>query len=163
MVNITTPLLIIGAALPRTSTTSTKMALEQLGYKVLHALSSSKTIQDLWNRTAVADFHGHVDERQALMDQLVEQMSAEGFNATLDQPSCFFYQDFMEYYPDAKVLNTQRTTPRKWAQSMVETAYAMDVLAYKPPYNLSPYQVWSLVGRYVELVREHITVDDLGT
>ena len=90
MVNITTPLLIIGAALPRTSTTSTKMALEQLGYKVLHALSSSKTIQDLWNRTAVADFHGHVDERQALMDQLVEQMSAEGFKATLDQPSCFF-------------------------------------------------------------------------
>ena len=69
----------------------------------------------------------------------------------------------MEYYPDAKVLNTQRTTSRKWAQSMVETAYAMDVLAYKPPYNLSPYQVWSPVGRYVELAREHITVDDLGT
>lgn len=75
-------------------------------------------------------------------------LSSSGFNATLDQPSCFVYQQLLEYYPEAKVLNTQRDAT-SWARSMVEMAYSLDLYSWQPPYNGSwnvskgPFGYWA--------------------
>jgi hypothetical protein len=149
MVNVTTPLLIIGAALPRTATTSLAAALETLGYRVWHATTFSPSMTPIWNDLSQAEEEkGNTSEAyRAAFDQFVEQLSAEGFNATLDQPSCFVYQELMEYYPDAKVLKTERNAA-SWARSMVEMVYSLDLLVYQPPYNHSwnkvqgPFGYW---------------------
>ena len=148
MVNVTTPLLIIGAALPRTATTSLAAALEELGYRVWHATTWSPAMTPIWNDISQAEEQGNQTAYRAAFDQFVEQLSLEGFNATLDQPSCFVYQELMEYYPDAKVLKTERSAP-SWARSMIEMAFSLDLFVYQPPYNNSwnkvqgPFGYWA--------------------
>lgn len=130
-----TPLSIIGAALPRSGTTSLSAALEQLGHKVFHATTfNHSTMGPIWNDIAQADHENDQEAYRAAMDRFVEQLSLEGFTATLDQPSCFVYKDLMKYYPKAKVLKTERD-PSSWANSMVEMAYSMDLWAWQPPYD----------------------------
>lgn len=134
MVNITTPLLIIGAALPRTATTSIASALEQLGYKVFHATTWTPAFSPIWEDIVQADATNNKEQYRASLDRFVQLLSDEGFNATLDQPSCFVYQQLMGYYPNAKILQTQRD-PGSWARSMVEMVYSMDPYCWQPPYN----------------------------
>lgn len=146
--NITTPLLIIGAALPRTATTSIASALEQLGYHVFHATTTSNAMFPIWEDICDADVSNDPVKYQESFGRFVQQLSDEGFNATLDQPSCFVYEQLMEYYPEAKVLQTLRN-PASWAQSMVEMSYSLDFYVWKPPYNRSwnvtkgPFGYWS--------------------
>jgi len=148
-VNISgTPLLIIGAALPRSGTTSTRMALERLGYRVFHATTFSPEMSQLWKEFVKADTTKQETQRKDLMDQFVHQLSEEGFNATLDQPSCFVIEELMNYYADAKVLNTQRESSREWAVSMVSTAYSLDLSMWQPPFDHSPEEYRSPFGRW---------------
>eukprot|EP00567_Pseudictyota_dubia_P014689 CAMPEP_0197457842 /NCGR_PEP_ID=MMETSP1175-20131217/47213_1 /TAXON_ID=1003142 /ORGANISM="Triceratium dubium, Strain CCMP147" /LENGTH=245 /DNA_ID=CAMNT_0042992319 /DNA_START=65 /DNA_END=802 /DNA_ORIENTATION=+ len=97
--------------------------------------------------TEVAKAEDAASRREA-MDRFVERMSAEGFNATLDQPPCFLYRELMEYYPEAKVLRTERDASA-WARSMVHMVYSIDLLSYQPPYNFvwnridSPFGYWA--------------------
>lgn len=149
-INITTPLLVIGAALPRTATTSIAAALEQLGYHVFHATTYSNAMFPIWNDICEADEKdGNSSEAyKAAFDRFVQQLSVEGFNATLDQPSCFVYEQLMEYYPDAKVLQTLRA-PESWAKSMVEMSHSLDLYYWQPPFYRSwnvtkgPFGYWS--------------------
>jgi hypothetical protein len=143
MVNITTPLLIIGAALPRSGTMSIKEALETLGYKVYHGTTGFQDPKwgTLWYEVAEADLNDNIESYRAAMDRVVEEMSADGFTAIIDQPGCWVYQDLIEhYYPNAKVLNTKRTSKDAWAKSMVEMAYSLDLLAWQPPHSLKPFR-----------------------
>jgi hypothetical protein len=139
MVNITTPLLIIGAALPRTGTMSLMAALEDLGYKVYHGTTGFQNTKwrDLWYQLVKADMAINDDGKRKAFYALVEELSQDGFTAILDQPGCFIYQDSMEYYPQAKVLNTKRLRD-SWAKSMVEMAYNLDLLSWQPPYSIRP-------------------------
>jgi hypothetical protein len=51
----------------------------------------------------------------------------EGYQATVDWPSCAFYQELMRRYPDAMVILTVRD-PQKWYESARETIfYASEV------------------------------------
>ena len=148
MVNATTPLLIIGAALPRTGTTSVRLALERLGYRVFHPTTMSPAMVNITTQLAVADHAGDTQQRATQVEAFVKQLSLEGFHATLDQPSCFLYRDLISHYPEAKVLQTLRSSPAKWAHSMVEMAYGMDVYGWKPPFRSSPEAVTSAFGRW---------------
>ena len=147
MPNVTTPLLIIGAALPRTATTSLVAALEQLGYRVWHATTWSPAMTPIWNDISRAEEEGDTEKYRESFDGFVQQLSLEGFNATLDQPSCFVYQELLQYYPNAKVLKTERSAS-SWAHSMVEMAFSIDLMVYQPPYNRSwnkvegPFGYW---------------------
>lgn len=102
----------------------------------------------IWNDISQAEEQGDKEAYRFAFDQFVKQLSIEGFNATLDQPSCFVYQELMEYYPDAKVLKTERS-PSSWSRSMVEMAFSLDPWMYKPPYNHSwnkvrgPFGYWA--------------------
>lgn len=149
MVNITTPLLIVGAALPRTATTSLAAALEELGYRVWHATTWSPAMTPIWNDISQAEEEGNHEKYKESFDRFVEQLSLEGFNATLDQPSCFVYQELLEYYPNAKVLKTERSAA-SWAHSMVEMAFSMDLLVYQPPFNASWNKVQGPFGYWMK-------------
>jgi Sulfotransferase domain len=81
------------------------------------------------------------------MDAYVRLLSRDGFNATLDQPSCFVYKELMDYYPDAKVLLTQRNAS-SWARSMVEMSHNADVILYKPPFDRHPDKIEGPSGNW---------------
>jgi hypothetical protein len=102
----------------------------------------------IWFDITQADREHDPERFTASFERFVDQLSDEGFNATLDQPGCFVYEQLMEYYPDAKILNTERN-PASWARSMVEMAYSLDLFVWQPPYSLrenagkSPFGNWS--------------------
>lgn len=100
---------LIGAGLPRTATLSQKIGLEMLGlgpcYHMVEVLSDLDRV-DAW-----ADaLEGH-----ARWDEIFG-----GFEACVDWPSSFFYEELMEAYPEAKVLLSVRSGD-SWAKSMAET------------------------------------------
>jgi len=102
--------------------------------------------------------------RKDLLDAFVDLLSRDGFNATLDQPSCFVYKELMQYYPDAKVLLTQRDAS-SWARSMVEMAYSVDIILYQPPFNFHPDRVVGPFGNWSKaqlgIRREEVHMDGI--
>jgi Sulfotransferase domain len=146
--NVTTPLLIIGAALPRTSIISVATALEELGYKVFHPSMMTESFHSIWEGICEAESENDGERFDLAFGHFVQKLSDEGFNATLDQPSCFVYNQLMEYYPNAKVLLTLKDAS-SWAQSMVELTYSTDLYYWQPPFNMAwndtkdPFGYWS--------------------
>jgi sulfotransferase family protein len=108
----TSGLKVIGAGFGRTGTLSIKAALEELGfgpcYHMTEVFGHQKHIP-LWDAAA----RGETVNWQELL---------KGYQATVDWPSCTFYKELMEVYPDAKVLLTVRD-PEKWYESAQSTIY----------------------------------------
>jgi hypothetical protein len=107
---------VIGAGFGRTGTTSTKAALELLGfapcYHMLEVIVHPPDVAH-W-RAAVAG--RPVDWRQFFRN----------YRATVDWPACEFYQELMAVYPDAKVLLNVRD-PERWYDSMASTIYPLNM------------------------------------
>ena len=104
---------VIGAGFGRTSTLSLKLALEQLGYtKCYHMLEvrHNPGHREQWRTLARG---GQVDWSDLL----------SGYRATCDWPSCNFWREQLEAYPDARVLLTERD-PEAWHRSVMNTIYA---------------------------------------
>lgn len=111
-----TEIQVIGAGFGRTGTASMMLALERLGYKTYHmvkVLAGTPRHPRAWGD--VAD--GVPGAVQVTLDLLAE----EGYNATLDYPSCALYKEQMERYPNAKVILTLRKSGFEWARSFVDT------------------------------------------
>ena len=103
---------VIGAGFGRTGTLSLKLALEQLGLSKCHhmmELFSSAAQQQHWHDAA---FGKKMDWGVVF----------EGFKASVDWPSCAFYEALMAYYPDAKVILSLRD-PDQWFDSASETIF----------------------------------------
>ena len=106
------PIQIIGAGLGRTGTLSLKAALEELGFaKCYHMVELFKRKDDagIWDAAVRGE---PVD-----WDRLFA-----GYRATVDVPSCMFYRELMEKYPEAKVILTVRD-PERWYDSARHTIY----------------------------------------
>jgi hypothetical protein len=103
---------IIGAGFGRTGTLSMKIALEQLGYDPCYHMA-----EVLAPRPGVND--GHLD---AWHDFAVEgkpidwRWLLKGYRACVDFPTCIYYRELMEAFPQAKVILNTRD-PEKWFQS----------------------------------------------
>jgi hypothetical protein len=101
---------VIGAGLPRTATTTQKLALEMLG------LGPCYHMRDL-----MADMERNVPLwRRALDDGAPWDQIFEGYQSTTDWPGAFHWRELIEVYPDAKVLLSVRD-PDSWARSMGDT------------------------------------------
>ncbi len=104
---------VICAGFGRTGTLSLKVALEKLGFSKCHhmqeVLQSPSQIQH-WSNVA----NGTPDWDAVF----------EGFAATADFPSCSFYLELAEHFPDAKVILTHRDADA-WYKSVSETIYKM--------------------------------------
>jgi hypothetical protein len=99
---------VIGAGISRTGTMTMQAALETLGYHCYHMKEVPKEPGHLeaWYQfvTGQAPMDWHALFRK--------------FEATVDTPACWYYQELMEAFPDAKVILTVRE-PERWYASFV--------------------------------------------
>jgi len=105
---------VIGAGLPRTATTTTLVAFEQLGFAPCYHMRDVFADMDrgltLWE--AVAD--GNPDWEAIFGDA----------QSTCDYPSARYYREILDFYPDAKVVMSVRSADG-WVRSMRETIWPM--------------------------------------
>ncbi|WP_259401072.1 sulfotransferase family protein [Microbispora sp. H13382] len=97
---------VIGAGLPRTGTTSTKAALERLGFGPCYHTFEVMLHPELAERWLPVRSGGPADW----------DVVFEGFRSCVDWPAGFFWRELAQSYPDAKVVLTVRD-PRSWYAS----------------------------------------------
>ena len=116
---------VIGVGLGRTGTTSLRQALQDLGYSPCHhwdaTLEEPKHINRLWKEVYHSTFRNGCDNESYLDDMLKEIF--KGYVATVDNPGYMFYEKFMEWNPDAKVILTVRDSPEEFAKSTMEAFF----------------------------------------
>lgn len=101
---------VIGAGLGRTGTLTLKLALEQLGFGPCHHM-----VEVLANPQQIGFW------RRAAGGEAMEWNDVfRSYRASVDWPSCHFYAELAERYPDAKVILSTRD-PERWYESMEET------------------------------------------
>lgn len=105
---------VIGAGLPRTGTTSLKLALEQLTgepcYHMTEVFPRAETHLPLWQRV--------VDGEIELIDEILE-----GFGSTVDWPSSIFWREHAERHPEALIVLTRRDDVDQWWGSASRTVW----------------------------------------
>jgi Sulfotransferase domain len=104
---------LIGAGLPRTGTLSQKVALEMLGVEPCYHM-----VNVLMNLDE-AEFWRRALDGEAPWDEVFA-----GFQATVDWPGSYFYEELAARYPDAKVLLSVRDADA-WERSMRETIWGL--------------------------------------
>jgi hypothetical protein len=105
---------LIGAGFGRTGTMSIKSALEQLGYGPCYHM-----------KITLKRYHHLHFFMQAWRGKKVNwKRFFRRYNSVVDWPTCAFYKDLMNVYPDAKVLLNVRD-PEDWYDSMAETICAI--------------------------------------
>ena len=95
---------VIGAGFGRTGTASLKAALEILGYNKTHHMfevMDSKQQMALWHDVAM----GKEPDWDAIY---------AGFPAAVDFPTASYWRELSDYYPDAKVVLTTRSSDSWW-------------------------------------------------
>jgi hypothetical protein len=102
---------LIGAGLPRTGTMSQKIALEMLGLSPCYHM-----VNVLGNLAEVPRWE------QAVGGEPTWREIFDGYQATVDWPGAFFYEELAEAYPEAKVLLSVRE-PEAWVRSMKATIW----------------------------------------
>lgn len=130
---------VIGAGLGRTGTASLKVALEQLGIGRCHHMGevlADPEQMPLWIDAA----DGSPDWGRLL----------GGFTASVDYPSCSFWRELSEEYPDAKIILSTRD-PASWFESVNATIMAPhfnDFIAPTPWGRMVKRTIWdTLDGR----------------
>ena len=103
-------LAVIGAGYGRTGTLSLKAALERLGYVKCHHM-----IEVLQSPAQIEGWMAAARGERVDWDELFA-----GYRASVDWPSCHFYRELADHYPEAKVVLTVRD-PREWYESMNAT------------------------------------------
>ena len=110
---------VIGAGFGRTSTLSTKAALDRLGLPCYHMLEivqnkANKSHLDFWRRVANAPAGSQHDWNSVFAN----------YRATVDNPACCVWRELMAAYPDAKVLLTLHPRGAEaWYESTIDTIY----------------------------------------
>ncbi|MEV7808988.1 sulfotransferase family protein [Microbispora sp. NPDC088329] len=97
---------VIGAGLPRTGTTSTKAALERLGFGPCYHTFEILRHPELAERWLPAGSGGPLSWERVFA----------GFRSCVDWPASFFWRELAGAYPDAKVVLTVRD-PDSWYAS----------------------------------------------
>jgi Sulfotransferase domain len=102
---------LIGAGLPRTATTTQKMALEMLGLPCYH----------------MRDLLMNMGEHVPLWDEACEGRGDwdrifDGYDSTVDWPAARFWRELIDVYPDSKVLLSVRDH-ESWERSMRDTVW----------------------------------------
>ena len=103
---------VIGAGYGRTGTLSLKFALEKLGFdKCYHMMEVQMNPQhlDIWRKAAAGD----MPDWHALYD---------GYQASVDWPSCNFWREQLQAFPNAKVILSRRDS-EQWYKSIMNTIW----------------------------------------
>lgn len=101
---------VIGAGLGRTGTNSFKLAMEILGFGKCHHMVEVLDHPD-HAPVFLAAAQGEAVDWDALFD---------GYQSSTDWPSCHFWRELSEHFPQAKIVLTVRDA-ESWYRSMSET------------------------------------------
>lgn len=104
---------VIGAGLGRTGTESLKKALEILGFGACY---------HMFELTIKHPEHLPEWEKLIAGEKPNYEFLFDGYQSTADFPACMFYQEFIEQYPQAKVVLTVRDAD-KWYDSASKTIF----------------------------------------
>ncbi|MBB4933386.1 hypothetical protein F4561_004206 [Lipingzhangella halophila] len=142
---------VIGAGFPRTGTSSLKVALEQLGFGPCHhmfeVMGNPEPQSERWIPVLSAANRAEVDWDFAL----------QGYNASVDWPSSFFWRELAAAYPEAKVILTVRD-PRRWYASLRDSILRfMEV----DDYNEAPEPMRSM-GELGNLINDTLAIPTFG-
>ena len=133
---------LIGAGLPRTATSSQKIAMEILGLTPVYHMQN-----------VFADLDEAPRWRRALDDPAALTEVLDGFESSVDWPGSYHWRALMDLYPDAKVLLSVRDGA-SWAKSMNQTIWAMlygdNLLGHITATHCDVDPKWSL---YIETMR----------
>lgn len=110
---------VIGAGLPRTGTSSQKLALEQLGFGPCYHMTETFSRPEHWPLWIAAAAGEPVDWNVLF----------EGWGSTTDAPGCIVYRELANYFPDAKVILSVRD-PEKWFASTQATIIGPHTAAF---------------------------------
>ncbi|KAI0550976.1 P-loop containing nucleoside triphosphate hydrolase protein [Xylaria curta] len=108
---------LIVCGLPRTGTTSLKLALEQIGFPNVYHMSTFVEHTEnykLWAHVIKAKISGS-DVPREVWDNLLSD-----YQVVVDAPSCYFATQLTKAYPDAKVVILNRD-PEEWYISFANT------------------------------------------
>lgn len=118
---------VIGSGLGRTGTMSLKVALTMLGLGPCHHMVevfARPESLSLW----VAAGTGKPDWGKIF----------EGFHSAVDYPTAKFWRELADYYPDAKILHSERDAD-EWFDSTQASIFAPDGPISSPPPHLAPF------------------------
>jgi hypothetical protein len=107
---------VIGAGFGRTGTLSLKLALDQLGFGPCYHMT-----EVFKNPTAIQWWIDAADGRPDW------EKIFEGYISTVDWPNATFYAELAAYYPEAKVILTERDA-EAWFKSTQATIFPKDLL-----------------------------------
>ena len=158
---------VIGAGFGRTGTLSLKNALEGLGFRPCYHMT------ELFERPdAEEQWEAIVAGEPADWNTVFA-----GYQAAVDWPSCAFYKELMQVYPEAKVLLTVRD-PEKWYESVISTIYQVSRshLPHSPHAQMINTLIWegtfdgkfeykdyavAVFHRHTEEVKQHVPPEKL--
>ena len=107
---------VIGAGYPRTGTSSFKAAMEILGYGKCYHM---REVFDNGHAPCWTEIC-----KEGNLELIRDLMEKNGYRSSADMPSCLFWHEQLQIYPDAKVIVTVRD-PVKWYQSWSTTIALM--------------------------------------
>lgn len=108
---------VVGVGFGRTGTYSLTLALEDLGFTTLHTqhLYENDEIFEMWTNSV---FQPSINAGQALMGKPdLDLIASFGFQATMDLPMAFYFEQVHERYPDCKFILTTRANSTVWFRS----------------------------------------------
>lgn len=105
-------LTLIGTGFGRTGTLSVKIALEKLRRSRCYHMAE------------VFVNPGHIEQwlKASGGEKIDWDIMFQNYSACVDWPSCYFWRELVDHYPDAKVLLTVRD-PETWYESVMNTVY----------------------------------------
>lgn len=131
------PLLVINAGNGRTGTTSFGMAMERLGLKTYHMVTGVRETPgqaEMWLKFLV--------EQAITFDDVLDDISRLGFNASSDSPLNLYYKQQMARYPDAPVIFSIRPEDENpglaWQRSMQESVLQYPAITANIPFRWLP-------------------------
>jgi len=103
---------VVGAGFGRTGTLSLKIGLEMLGF------------DKCYHMYEVFQNEGHCEIWRALGrgERIDWDALFVGYQASVDWPSCNFWQEQLQHFPKAKVILSRRD-PERWYESVMNTIY----------------------------------------
>ena len=99
---------VIGAGLPHTGTMSMQAALNKLGYPCYHMETIIRTPAHVQPWDDFVNGHAPMDWHTLFRD----------YEAAVDAPVCFYIEELMQVYPEAKIVLTVRDEER-WYNSLI--------------------------------------------
>jgi len=118
---------VVGSGLGRTGTKSLQTALNMLGFGPCHHMVevfAKPESMALWIEAAA----GRPDWNAIF----------NGYNSMVDYPGASYWRQLAEYYPDAKVLHSERD-PDKWFDSTQATIFEPGSMATRSEGPMAPF------------------------